>query len=181
MKIEDGGGSGKLAKVNSRRRLDVSAANVSESAYIAAAEAETYIWTGSYSTNTGDEIMYIKNNSSSKLLVIDKVTVNSVNAGFFELFDVSGTAAGTIVTGKNTNLTSGNVADATSYGDASVTGLTIGDRIDLARTAANGRTDMKLNDVLILGQNNAIAVTYTGSTGLTDIIITGYFEVLEGL
>ena len=46
----------------------------------------------------------------------------------------------------------------------------------MARVAANGRATMDLQDVLILGQNDAITLTYTGSTGIVDVIITGYFE-----
>jgi len=181
MKIEDGAGSGKLAIVNSRNRLDVSSSTISESSFVAAKEAQTYIWTTSFSAATGNEVMYIKNTSKTKLLVIDKVTVNAVNASLFELYQVTGTAAGTSITGKNTNLTSGNEADATALGEAAVTGLTLGGRIDLARVPANGRTTMELNDVLILGLNDAIAVEYTGSTGLVDLIITGYYEIAEGL
>lgn len=181
MKIEDGIGSGKLVGVTAGNRLEVSSATFSESHLVAAKKAQTYIWTSSFSTATGEEVIYIKNNSKTSLLVIDKATVNSVNAGFFELFEVTGTAAGTSITGANTNLTSGNEADATALGEASVTGLTIGKRIDLARTAANGRATMELQDVLILGLNDAIAITYTGSTGITDTIVTGYYETVEDL
>lgn len=181
MKINDGTGSNREAKVNIRNRVDVSAAIFKESHLVSAIDASTYLWTTSFSAATGNEIIYIKNTSKTKLLVIDKVTVNSVNAGLFELFQVTGTAAGTSITGKNANLTSGNTAEATALGEASVTGLTIGDRIDLARTAANGRATMELDDVLIMGLNDAIAITYTGSTGIVDAIITGYYDVIEGI
>jgi len=181
IKLQDGAGTGKLAKVNNRNQLEISAAVHSESRLVAAADAQTYLWTSSFSTATGNEVIYIKNTSKTKLLIIDKVTVNSVLTGLFELFVVTGTAAGTAITGANTNLNSGNVADATALGQASVTGLTIGDRLDMARVPANGRATMELNDVLILGLNSAIAVTYTGSTGITDTIITGYYQAEEDL
>lgn len=181
VKLEDGAGSGKLAKVNSRQRLDVSAASFSESSFVSAVEGQTYIWTSSYSAGTGNEVIYVKNTSKSKILVIDKVTVNSVLTGLFELFIVSGTASGTPITGTNVNLTAGNVAASTALGDASVTGLSIGARIDMARIPALGRATMELNDVLILGQDQAVAVTYTGSTGIVDIIVTGYYEDLGGI
>ena len=87
----------------------------------------------------------------------------------------AGTAGGTTITGTNSNLTSGNAASASSYGDASVTGITPGIRIDMARVPANGRATMELNDVLILGLNDAVSITYTGSTGIVDIIVTGYY------
>lgn len=181
IKIDDGAGSGRLAKVNERRRLAVSASSFNEASLVAFSEGATYNWTSSYSAISGDEVIYIKNTNTSKLLVIDKVAVSSVNAGFFELYQVSGTGAGTTITGKNTNLTSGNVAAATALGNASVTGLTIGDKIDQARVAANSRSVMDTKDVIILGQSDAIAITYTGSTGIADVTITGYYDSLEGV
>ena len=177
MKIRDGAGSGKEAKVNAKNRLDVTSATLSQRALTSVADGLTFTWTTSFSAATGNEVIYIKNTSKDKLLFIDKVTMNSVNACLFELFQVTGTASGTPITGKNTNLTSSNVAAVESFGEAAVTGLTLGDRIDLARLGANGRTDMNLEDILILGFNSAVALEYTGSTGLVDIIVTGYFEI----
>lgn len=176
MKIEDGTGNGQLSKVNNRKRLDVSAATFSESRLIAASDAQTYIWTSAFSADTGEEVIYIKNTSKDKVLIIDKVTVNAVLASLFELYTATGAATGTSITGVNTNLTSGNSADATALGNAEVVSATPGSRIDMARIPANGRATMELNDVLILGFNDAITVTYTGSTGIVDLIITGYYE-----
>jgi hypothetical protein len=181
MKIEDGAGTGKFAKVNAKKRLDTTSSTLSQRALVSAEDGETYHWTTSFSAATGNEVMYIKNLSKTKLLFIDKVTMNSVNAGLFELHVATGTPGGTTITGTNVNLTSSKVADVTSYADAAVTGLTLGARIDLARTAANGRVDMNLEDVLILGLNDAIALEYTGSTGLVDVTIEGYFEIKEDL
>jgi hypothetical protein len=181
IKIEDGIGSGRLAAVNNRNRLDVAASIFTEHHLVAVKDAQTYIWNTSFSAATGNEVIYLKNTSKEKLLVIHRITVNSVNAGLFELYQATGTASGTSITGVNTNLTSGNAADAIAYGEAAVTGITLGNRIDIARTAANGRTAMKLDDVLVLGLNDAIAVEYTGSTGLVDLIITGYYDTLAGI
>jgi hypothetical protein len=139
-------------------------------------DAETYTYSTSYSAATGNEVLYIKNTSKTKKLIIAEITMGGVNTGLFELFQVTGTAAGTVITGKNINLSSSNAADASGYGDASVTGLTIGDRIGLVRTPANTHCKIDLQDSLILGLNDAIAVTYTGSTGLVDGYMLCYFE-----
>ena len=181
MKIEDGSGTGKIAKVNDRNRLDVSSASFSEAHLVAAVDAQTYTWTTSFSAATGNEVIYIKNTSKTKLLIIDNITVSAVNASLVELFEATGTASGTSITAKNTNLTSGNSADATALGEASVTGLTIGDRIDLARLAANGRAVIELQDVLVLGLNDAITLTYTGSTGLVDVRVLGYYDDVKSI
>jgi hypothetical protein len=176
MKIQDGAGGGKLAGVNDDNRLETQTVTVSETHFASLNKGKTFLWTSSYSAATGNEIIYIKNTSTTSYLIIDKVTVNGVLTGLFELYQVSGTASGTSITGTNANLTSNNVAAATALGNASVTGLTIGNRIDLARISATGRATMELNDVLILGFDDAVAVTYTGSTAIVDATITGYYE-----
>jgi hypothetical protein len=181
MKIEDGIGSGRLTAVNTRNRLDVSSATFTEHHLVAVKDAQTYTWTTSWSAATGNEVIYLKNDSKTKLLIIHKIQASSVNAGLIELYTCSGTAGGTTITGVNSNLTSGNTPDATSYGDAAVTGLTLNSRIDLARTSANGRVTLELDDTLILGLNDAIAIQYTGSTGLVDVTITGYYDTVEGI
>ena len=168
--------SGTTAEVNEKQQLEVSASVSSESHHVSLNNGETYLWTTSWSADTGEEVIYLKNNSKTKYLIIDKVTVSAVAASLFELYTATGTAAGTTITGANANRASGNAADASAFGEAEVTGLTTASRIDMARVAANGRATMDLQDVLILGQNDAITLTYTGSTGIVDVIITGYFE-----
>lgn len=182
MKIEDGTGSGKFTKVNNRNRLDVSSAVFSEAHLVAAEDAETYIWSSSYSATSGDEVIYIKNTSKAKLLVIHSMKLGAVATAQFALYEVTGTPAGTTITGKNTNLTSGNAAEATSYGDASVTGLTIGDRIEIVRIPANDSKHVDTQDCIILGFNDAIAITYTAGSGNTiDATILGYYEELGNI
>jgi hypothetical protein len=176
IKIEDGTGTGATTKVNAKNRLDVSAASFSEAHLVSALDAQTYVWSTSYSASTGNEVLYIKNTSKTKKLIIAEITVGGVLTGLFELFQVTGTASGTSITGKNINLSSSNTADATALGDASVTGLTIGDRIALVRTPANTHCKIDLQDALILGLNNAIAITYTGSTNTVDGYLLGYYE-----
>ena len=175
IEIEDGTGDGYRVKVDKCHRMETKSVAFSESAQVSREDGLTFLWTSSYSASTGDEVIYIKNTSATKNLIIDKATVNSVLTGLFELNEVSGTAAGTVDTGANANRTSSNAAEASSFGNAAVTGLTPGVRIDMARVPAAGRATMELNDVLILGLGDAVAITYTGSTGIIDIIITGYY------
>ena len=89
---------------------------------------------------------------------------------------MTGTPAGTVVTPKNSNLTSSNDADATSYGNAAVTGLTIGDRMVMRRVSATKNDCIQSGVSIILGQGDAIAVTYTGSTGICDAQMHFYFD-----
>ena len=158
IEIEDGKGSGRRAEVDKENKLSVSSTGHSESSEVSRERGATYLWTSSYSAGTGNEVIYIKNTSTTQNLIIDKATVNSVLTGLFELNVAAGTAGGTTITGTNANLTSGNAASASSYGNASVTGITPGIRIDMARIPANGRATMELNDILILGLNDAVSI-----------------------
>jgi len=181
MKVDDGGGSGRSAIVTAKQRLATSAATLNQRALVSVKDGQTYTWTTSWSADTGEDVIYIQNTSKDKLLFIDKVTVNAVLTALFELYVATGTAAGTALTGVNTNLTSNNVAAANAFGGAEVTGTTDGARIDLARIPALGRADMELEDILILGFNDAISLKYTGGTGIVDVIVTGYFEITADL
>lgn len=181
IKLTDGGGNNRDAKVNRRQRLDTSSASFSESHLVAAEDAGTYIWSSSYSASSGDEIIYIKNTSKTTLLIIEKIVVGTVNTGTMALFEVTGTASGTTITGKNTNLTSGKTAEATALGNAAVTGITIGDRIDIIRLAATSNGKLELNNTLILGLNDAIAITYTGNAGNVEASVLGYYDSIENL
>lgn len=178
MKIEDGGGSGKAAKVNQKQRLDVSAASFSEGHLISAVDGQAYVWTSAYSASTGNEIIYIKNESKTKKLIIEDIEVGGVLTGLFEIFETADTASGTTTTGKNLNLSSGNVADTTAFGNAAVTGITtaVSDRLGMLRVSANSDSHIDYRDTLILGFGDAICVTYTGSTGLVECQVLGYFE-----
>jgi len=176
IKIEDGVGGGKHASVSVTNRLNVSSKASARAFYISRDSGNAYSWTSSYSAGTGEEVIYVKNTHASNKLFIDKIHVGGVLTGLFELYQVTGTAAGTTITGKNLNLTSSNIAAATALGNASVTSLTIGDRITLVRTAATATTLLNMDNTLILGFGDAIAITYTGSTGIVDTMIRGYYE-----
>jgi hypothetical protein len=181
--IIDGTGTGKKAKVNNRNRLETSTSTYSESRLISAQDGLTFTWTTLATAANDTYIAYLKCDSTTHRLIIDKVTVGSaLAASIFELYQVTGTAAGgSVVTGKNTNIPAGIPAQATARGEGSVTGLTDLGRIDNAHTGVDGRATMELKDILILGQTNAIAVKYTGTTGSTGCIITGYFKPIEEL
>jgi len=177
LKIQDGRGKGTLASVSTVQRLNVSSKNAPRAYYISRDDAECYTWTSSYSASTGDEIIYIQNDSKTKDLYIDQINVGAVaSSGLFTVYQATGTATGTIITGVNLNLTSGNVAAATAKGNASVGGAAIGDRIISVRCATGAGQVINLENALILGFNDAIIVTYVGSTGIADIAIRGYYE-----
>lgn len=174
--LQDGTGTGQGAKVNNNNRLLVQALTLPYSGGASVRDGDAYCWTSSYSASSGDEVIYIKNTSTEQVLILEDIQVSGVNAGLYELFEVTGTASGTTITGKNLNLTSGNVAAATALGNAAVTGITIGDRISLVRTPAATSKSFPVDSAIVLGLNDAIAITFTGTGGIVDVSVLGYFE-----
>jgi hypothetical protein len=177
MKWEDGKGSGRAAGVSANNRGDVSSRNASRIYYTSRDFKQAYNWVSSFSASTGNEIIYLKNDSQVNDLYIDHVLL-SAEAGraTFALYEVSGTAAGTTLTGVNLNLKSSNTADVTSFGNAAVTGLTLGNKIEVVSAPDDTTVALNVQDALILGFNNAIAIEFTGSAGNVNCVISGFFE-----
>jgi hypothetical protein len=181
--IENGGnGGGYKAKVTKGGRLDTSSRSNPRIYYVSRDKGQAFSWHSTYSVGgTGEEILYIKNTSDTLKLFIDDVIVGGAVAAVFELrHETSGTAAGTTITGKNLNLGSGNVATATSFGNASVTGSLDGDIIASERVQAGDSKDFKTNDAIFLGKNDAVFIRYVGSAGVAEASIFGYFEEVNG-
>ena len=174
--IEDARGRGYKASVSTTNRLNVSAKTAQRSFYISRDAGDCYNVTSSFSAATGNEVIYLQNTSKTKKMYVDLIRVGGVNTGLFEVFIATGTPGGTTVTPINMNLSSSQSAEATAYGDASVTGLTIGDRLALVRVGATDSKDIPLDSTLALGLNDAITITYTGSTGIVDTLIRIWYE-----
>ena len=178
MKIEDGTGSGRAVAVNAVNRLDVSSRSSSREFYVSRDDGQAYSFTSAFTADTGEEIISIKNTSATKPLFIWRVTLSAANAAVFTTFQVtSGTSGGTPITAANLNLTSANAAEATSYGDAQVTGSLSGTRLLLSRVGAGDEKIINTDGAIILGQNDEIAITYTGSTGLVECTVEGFYSV----
>lgn len=162
--------------MSNTNRLNTSAKTASRAYYLSRDQGEAFTFTSSYSSTSGDNIIYIKNTNNDKRLYIDHIHLSAINAGLFEMFNVSGTASGTSITAQNLNLTSNKAASATSLGDAAVTGITLGGRITMARVGAIGSSDLNMENVLILGFGDAIAIRYTGTSGIVDSVVRGFYE-----
>jgi hypothetical protein len=177
--IEDGKGKGSKAGVSSDNRLDTSSRSNSRSFYISRDEGSCFSLSSHDATAAaGTYIAYFKNNSPTKNFYVDFIEVGGVETALWKVWSVTGTAAGgSAITPSNLNLTSGNVADATARGNDSITGLTTVSQLGTLRTSANSDGLIEYNDTLILGTNDAIAVEYdTGTTGVAEVFIRGYFE-----
>lgn len=127
-----------------------------------------------------DYIFYFKNTSATRLFFVDLIRCEAVEAVRWKIATVTGTAGGTTITPQNLNLSSGITAEADAYGNAAVTGLTEANVIAVGRSQATGHIDIPFDDILILGQGDAIAVEYdTGTGGIAEVLMRGYYKDRE--
>jgi hypothetical protein len=170
LQIESGSGNGKLAKVNDDNFLITRSVIEKHAAQVSYDEGLAFTWTADDAApSAGEYTLYLKNDSTTKKLVIDMLIFNSTdNDVVWKLHQVTGTAAGaSVVTGTNLNLSSGQVADATARGGAGgVTGLTSSKVLGIS-FGGPGMTPIRvdLDGTVVLGQNNAIALEYDAGTG----------------
>lgn len=168
MSVIKSGSSGNVASVNSDGQLEVKSVSESELEFISEKSGQAYTLTSTLATGGADvEIMYLKNTSSTKNMYIDYFVGGASAAGIFTVFQTTSTPGGTTATPKNINTSSGNAADALCYGNAAVTGITAASATDIfffeGVSAASQFATLDLKGAIILGQNDAIAVTFSVS------------------
>jgi hypothetical protein len=161
-------------KVHTLERLCVSATTQPEIHELSKAN-KVFSWCSAYTTGgANEEVIYVKNDSSENLIIHSIVLGTAVNA-LFTLYKVTGTAGGTTITGVALNTNHVQDPTATSYGDASVTGLTIGNRLWQMRVLANHSIQYDCACALIIPPGEAIAISNSG-TGACDATIVGNFN-----
>jgi len=135
----------------------------------------------------GEFAVLWKNKDPDRQLVISHVGLNAVQSARIKLHFVTGTAAGgTVITPTNTNKTASHTASSTAEcrqgasGDA-ITGITSESPIDFVSVPGTGTVagheELRLGDLIRLGQDDAIALEYVeGTTGDFWGVIFGYYE-----
>jgi hypothetical protein len=177
--VQDGTGSGKLAAVSSENQLKVEAENHAHQYHVSAVNGQVYqalSTTTSVSASATTNLLHIKNNSPTLDLVVTFIRIDAVVAGtlpaagcYYDVgFDEEYSSGGTAITPANMNRKSGNIADATIYGNnPTVTGSLV--EIDKHYVSASGdENTYNKQGSMILGQNNTLTirlVTDTGNTG----------------
>jgi len=159
-------------------RLNVSSRSDERIFYISRDDGQAYIWNSfDAAAAVGEYTMYVQNTSTSKNLIIKETTVSPGVAMTLKISTVTGTAAGTPITGYNLNRNSGNDASANAFGDAAVTGLTEAQVVQVIMIPALETGHVDFHDAFILGQNDAVAIECdVNAGGLVYLQIIGYFE-----
>lgn len=159
-------------------RMNVSSRSDSRSYYVSRDNGQVYTFNSEFDAVSGQEVIYIKNTSSTKKLFISQIILGAGSEADWEVFEVtSGTAAGTSVTPKNLNLSSSNDAASTVFGNAQVTGSLSGDTISHIISSSATSVRLSYGDALILGQNDDISITYSSSASSeVEVTVQGFFE-----
>ena len=129
----------------------------------ASRNGDCYAWTSILGASSGDNLIYVQNNSEDSALRIRYLYATASKRVDYSLQFVTGTPAGSIITGKNLNRfkTPIKVADAVSYGNGAVTGLTGDGNISFGSAAVDDHMFMDLEDIVILGFQDAVALDIT--------------------
>jgi len=178
--IRDGQGDGYLAGVDSENRLKAYCTAETEISHESESNKRAYTWSHSYNSGANDTILWLKNTSTTKNLIIEKIVLSSDTTTNFIIHFPSTTTSptGTAVTGTNLNRSSNNSADSTCYGDetGNSRGIVMAQGIILNNTTAI----MPVDGSIVLGVNDEIAVDFvSATTALGMVTIRGYYhEVL---
>lgn len=144
-------------------RLNVSSRTDSRAYYNSRDQQQTYSIIFNHPASAVNEYtLYIKNTSTTKDMVISAMGLNSDLGADVKLFFVSGTAAnGASVTPTNLNRDSSNDALADVLedgGGTAISGLTNEAAIDYVKISEDGHEELRLDDRVRLGQNDAVAI-----------------------
>jgi len=177
MIIEDGTGNGYKARVDDDNRLRVYAVVEDHITHSSETEGHAYIWTATADWGADKNALWLRNDNTSAYLAIETISVSPAAACQIEIGVGSGnTVGGTVVTGVNMNLGSGNVAEATcrhtnTNCDASA-GLTIIKTFWGA--VQNNRVDFR--GALMLDYLGEVGIGLITDVGSTTVTITGYYH-----
>jgi len=192
-RIDDGTGQGFVAGVASTNRLLVNSESVPAIAVASATRADAYAINTDTGTATGlvtglvvnvqSGVLYLLNTSGFPLS-IGGFFASTTNAGVFRLYkDVTGgtlASAGTVAPPQQLNVASGK-AFAGSARRANASGQTVtgGTVVALGYVTA-GFQELQLAGALLLGTNDAIALTFTPIGANADVSATVVCAYLAG-
>jgi len=160
VRIEDGGGKNGNVTVSNNQRLDTSARAASRQYYESRDTGQVYTVISVDATAVAnEETIYVQNTSTSKDMIIEKITISADVDSQWRVKFVTGTAdGGSVITPVNLNKASSNTAAATCRGNGAIGSITDDGDITIVRIGADGHDEVRFSEALRLGQDDAIAV-----------------------
>lgn len=179
VRIDDGGKNGSVS-VSNTNRLDVSARTASREYYESRDEGNVYsITMTDAGGQTTEDLIYLKNTSTTHDIVIDDIFIGSLAVSEWVLKFVTNTSAvtGTSITAVNLNKASSKSASVEARGGAAgVANLVDAGNISILRVGVGITSDFKFGEALRLGQDDAIALELTTTAADGEITIFFHFD-----
>jgi len=153
--------NGTFVDVTDRHQLKTFAIAQSQLEDVSEDTGEAYSWYSTFTTSGVDEeVLTIRNDSNTLLLHVDKLWCGGLIASQFTFgFGTGGTPAGTPVTGRPLNIDKNQVADATAFGNAEVTGSVTYNIGATILCAADTSQMVDLEGAWILGKDDVFVVS----------------------
>lgn len=177
MKITDGTGSSRQAKIDEQNRLNVLSVSEPRVADVSKRNGDSFIIASDFITlsNTGsfNGVMYVKNNNA-KDLYISKLRTCSDTSGNVQIRLISNPTAGTLISDANSadslsaNLGSSNTFEGNAY-SASASGKTVTDGTQFSQfiNHSPGHSIQEYEGAIVLPKGSSMAVTAKPSVSLT--------------
>lgn len=152
---------GKSANVDDDGHLEVFAIQETQLEHVSSNHGQAFAWYSSYAMGAAnEEIMTIRNDSSTLLLHLDQVWIGGLILAQWKIgYMSSGTPAGTTITGIPLNKDKGQTADATAFGNASVTGTVVLDTMATILTIDDIGQRFDLEGAWILGKDDVFVIS----------------------
>jgi len=190
MLIDDGGGQGFKAKVDSRLNLHTRSFSLSQQHAISSADQEAYQANTSIAIAASEvKLLLLKNTHLTKELVITYIQLETIGAAasnataMWKIY-VGGDYAsgGGAVTPVNMNVGSPNSATGSFYDATGSTIVTSGSPLEIDRThLANTRISFNKEGSVILPRNGVLLISFTGSTAAGSAVarVSFYYDIPE--
>lgn len=162
-------------------RLNVSSRSDARAYYNSRDQAQTYSFAFEDTVvAVGDEILFLKNDSVDKTLVVNHIGIGSTVSTTFTLqFEIATDLTGTAIVPANLNKASSNAAVVTCIGGTAALGGTSipNGLIEKLQVGTLGHEDFHVDDLIRLGQGDGISIkSHRGGTSVVDGVVVFYFE-----
>lgn len=152
--------------------------NLSQIAYFSEFHQSAYVWYASQDLGADKNVIWLRNDATDKHLHIDHISIYCSAAAIIEFaYGTGSTVGGTVVTGRNLFIGSGNIAEATCR--HTNTNLDANSGLTLMSTyyvGASSEEQVNFNGALALGYLQEIAINVVTDIDLTTVNIVGYFD-----
>lgn len=158
----------------------VKAIGVPESEFVSHEKGLAFHAASTYSLTGDQEAISLQNDDPDQDIIVEDIVVSTSASGVVTVFEVTtGTPGGTTVTPHNLNLGSAVIAQATAFGNATVTGSLSGITIAAHDIGTSIPFDFKFGGKLIIPKNSVIAVTFAETATVFVNIIFYYASKIK--